>query len=59
VQALNSSSAVLNGVEQGAINLTQGGNNINVGASFTAPTVFEAGTYDTSVDLTCTDNGQP
>lgn len=57
LQQLISSSPVLNGVQQLSFNLTEGANNINVGASFTAADVFEAGTYDTSVALTCTDNG--
>ena len=59
LQQLILSSPVLNGVQQTSFNLTEGANSINVGASFTAEVVFEAGTYDTSVALTCTDNGIP
>lgn len=59
LQQLSSINTLLNGVPQGSINLENGPNSINVGASFVAPDVFEAGTYDTTVALTCTDNGQP
>lgn len=57
LQTLVSSNPLLNGVEQGSIVFSSGANAIDVGASFVAQNEFEAGSYDTSVTLTCTDNG--
>ena len=57
LQSISTSSVLLNGEAKSSVVLASGSNAVGVGVTFTATSPFEAATYDTSITLTCTDDG--
>lgn len=54
----NTAQTILDGVEQGTQTLNSGDTSVSVGAKFTSSSgAFDGGSYDTSITLTCTDDG--